>query len=80
MTGPQPSTHIPEHDAQVTCAQCEMIIADMHTDCNAKTLLDDADHHLATLVTQSLSVHEQFDINVLRNISHKGAKSAPRCP
>mmetsp|Transcript_63861 Transcript_63861/g.169047 ORF Transcript_63861/g.169047 Transcript_63861/m.169047 type:complete len:316 (+) Transcript_63861:590-1537(+) len=71
-------TRIPEHDALVTSTDVKIILADVHTACNVRTLLVDADQYLAVLVIQSLAVNaaqvvsERVKPDVLHNASHDG--------
>jgi len=48
---------IPEHDTLVTSSDVRIILADLHAACNVGALPVGADHNLAVLVVQSLSVN-----------------------
>ena len=50
-------TRGPEHDTLVASTDVKIILADVHTICNARALLIDAEEYLAVLVIQSLAVN-----------------------
>ena len=50
-------TRVPEHDALVASTDVKITLANVHTTCNVRALLVDAQQYLAVLVIQSLDVN-----------------------
>merc|ERR1719203_124743 len=70
-------TGIPKHDSLVSSADIEIILANMNSSSNVRTLLVDTHQDFASLVTQALAVNagEVIDIGVETNLRY----NSPNC-